>query len=290
MTATPFCNHLRKNPLPSIEWLRERFSYDPETGHIRNAKGRICGTDDGQGYVRICYARGRLLLAHRLAFALMENRWPFLVDHRNGNRSDNSWRNLRESEFSTNMQNRSAEPKAYHRKRQPRRKYVHTWNGEGLPSVDFLRERFCYDPETGQITGPSGKPIGVINDRYLKIGIARPDRGMRLFSAHRLAFVLMTGNWPNIVDHIDRNRTNNRWSNLRDGDHADNARNKAQTNISKYRRAIKKTRHGHETDRQYTTWRVIVTMERRGRKAHHIRQHFCAAWKLRQELLATRAA
>lgn len=45
---------------------------------------------------------GKLMLAHRAAFALMTGRWPVQVDHINGVRTDNRWVNLREV---TNTQN-----------------------------------------------------------------------------------------------------------------------------------------------------------------------------------------
>jgi hypothetical protein len=44
---------------------------------------------------------------------------------------------------------------------------------------------------------------------------------------HRVAFVLMTGDWPKaLVDHIDGDRLNNRWNNLREASSAQNVRNR----------------------------------------------------------------
>jgi hypothetical protein len=44
--------------------------------------------------------------------------------------------------------------------------------------------------------------------------------------AHRVAFALMSGRWPRVIDHIDGDKANNAWSNLRDGSCSDNMRNR----------------------------------------------------------------
>lgn len=48
----------------------------------------------------------------------------------------------------------------------------------------------------------------------------------RLYRAHRVVWMLHTGEWPaDEIDHINRARTDNRISNLRCVSHADNMRN-----------------------------------------------------------------
>lgn len=89
-------------------------------------------------------------------------------------------------------------------------------------SHTLLRQWVSYNPESGifrwLIDGPrSVGRIGTIATHdhpkgYLCIRL--PDDK---YLAHRLAFLYMTGEWPKEqVDHIDRNKKNNAWGNLRD--------------------------------------------------------------------------
>ncbi len=71
----------------------------------------------------------------------------------------------------------------------------------------------------------SGKIAGSVdNHGYLRIAIS----DIR-YKAHRLAWFYMTGKWPEgVIDHINRNRLDNSFFNLRDVDGSINARNKGK--------------------------------------------------------------
>lgn len=97
-------------------------------------------------------------------------------------------------------------------------------------TAERLREVLRYNPATGAWTWRvrsggkcvAGSSAGCLDPSgYIKISV---DNGR--YYAHRLAFLYMTGEWPKgESDHIDRDRSNCRWSNLRDVDRVTNARN-----------------------------------------------------------------
>lgn len=103
-----------------------------------------------------------------------------------------------------------------------------------------LRDLLHYDPETGQFrhkraTG-RGRVGAVAGTRsgpgYWGINVL----GKKYF-AHRLAWLYMTGEWPSgLIDHIDRDKLNNSWGNLRQVTQAENQMNKSprKNGLSRY--------------------------------------------------------
>jgi hypothetical protein len=95
-----------KNDL-TPEFIRSILAYDYKSGIITrkyradkstnwNAQwaGQIAGTFDG-GYIRLAID-GRSYFAHRIAWVIMKGEWPqFEVDHRDEDKSNNRWKNLR---------------------------------------------------------------------------------------------------------------------------------------------------------------------------------------------------
>lgn len=45
------------------------------------------------------------------------------------------------------------------------------------------------------------------------------------YKIHRLVYAYHTGKWPKVLDHINRNKLDNRLANLREVSHADNSAN-----------------------------------------------------------------
>lgn len=82
-------------------------------------------------------------------------------------------------------------------------------------TAEWFRSWLSYDPETGlfaRLCRNDPRPVGAISPKgYLTI-IVKNHR----YFAHRLAFLWMTGKWPEgTLDHINRIRGDNRWGNLR---------------------------------------------------------------------------
>lgn len=83
--------------------------YDPKTGffcRVKNPEKQI-GTVNKQGYV-VFRHKGVLVYAHRVAFQICHGFLPKIIDHINGNKSDNKICNLRAANNIVNNHNRKA--------------------------------------------------------------------------------------------------------------------------------------------------------------------------------------
>ena len=100
--------------------LKEVIAYDKATGAFtwtartgtgirKRISGSPAGTIDNLGYVRIGID-GKDYRGHRLAYLWMTGEFPpDQVDHINGNRSDNSWKNLRPATALINRHNQAVD-------------------------------------------------------------------------------------------------------------------------------------------------------------------------------------
>jgi HNH endonuclease len=102
-----------------------------------------------------------------------------------------------------------------------------------LPTLAQWKEKISYDPVTGKFwwnfregraywnSRFAGREAGCVHDRYTRISLDR-----RSFSAHRIAWLYITGEYPvGEIDHINGDHHDNRAVNLRDVTHSDNQRN-----------------------------------------------------------------
>ena len=84
-----------------------------------------------------------------------------------------------------------------------------------------------YDPESGDFRWRRPERMGQVAGKIRRSGYRVIKLNGREVLAHRLAFLLMLGRWPEgPVDHIDGVRDNNRWANLRECTALENQRNR----------------------------------------------------------------
>lgn len=106
-----------------------------------------------------------------------------------------------------------------------------------MPSRDVLNSALHYDPETGILRwrdgltkrgkprAKSGREAGGLDaSGYRRVAINRVHQW-----AHRVIWVMMTGEAPYQIDHINGDRSDNRWANLRAATHAQNLHNRGRS-------------------------------------------------------------
>ena len=101
-----------------------------------------------------------------------------------------------------------------------------------MVSQEDIHAKLSYDPHTGIFTNRrTGKRAGTVNGEGYRIIQIKGTN----YREHRLAFLFMLGKFPGRsahIDHINKDRADNRWSNLRDTTPRQNQANKC--NSSKY--------------------------------------------------------
>lgn len=97
-------------------------------------------------------------------------------------------------------------------------------------SAEFLKDIIVYNRDTGEFTWRLSPRLGIsqgsaagrlTTNGYVSIGISGKE-----YLAHRLAWLYEKGKWPvGLIDHINRDRKDNKFCNLRDVSPEDNAHN-----------------------------------------------------------------
>lgn len=94
---------------------------------------------------------------------------------------------------------------------------------------EVLRAKFDYDPETGRFTYRQVKGCTAVGKDVTHVslrGYVTLSSGRKTYQAHRVAWLFMTGHWPEAdIDHINRIRTDNRFCNLREATRSQNLAN-----------------------------------------------------------------
>ena len=121
---------------------------------------------------------------------------------------------------------------------------------------------FNYDPITGVFTWKEDRPnrrntkagsvAGFLHEGYWKLKFQR-----RSYSAHRVAWVFIYGELSECIDHINRNKTDNRLCNLRPASKLQNSWNTPAKKCNPHgRKGVSKMQHSQN-------WGARITINKR---------------------------
>lgn len=121
----------------------------------------------------------------------------------------------------------------------------------------YLRDNYTYCPESGYIRGlQGGILLATSKEGYRVLRFSTNGRKYVNMPQHRLAFFLMTGRWPTIIDHINRCKYDNRWSNLREVTASENAKNTVACKSPELPVGVRKDRN---------KWRASISVDGKNR-------------------------
>ena len=96
--------------------------------------------------------------------------------------------------------------------------------------IKYLRTRF--EDRDGRVVWKSGhyagRVAGSLDNAGYRVICIQVQGKRRFLKAHRVMWALYNDTIPPVIDHIDRNRDNNRIGNLRPSDAFQNAQNKGK--------------------------------------------------------------
>lgn len=114
-----------------------------------------------------------------------------------------------------------------------------------LPTPELLRKLLRYEPDTGKLFWlprdreffKSDGSFRSWNSQFAnRVAFTAIDRDgynrgavlQRAYYAHRVIWAMQAGAWPKEqIDHVDQNKLNNKWCNLREASISQNGANKA---------------------------------------------------------------
>jgi hypothetical protein len=100
----------KSKPIPSVEELHSRYSYNPTTGMLTSKQtGKVVGAKTKLGYLKLRIDSAEFKL-HRVVWKMMTGEEPLEIDHKNLKRTDNRWVNLRKATRTKNSQNKQVRP------------------------------------------------------------------------------------------------------------------------------------------------------------------------------------
>lgn len=137
-------------------------------------------------------------------------------------------------------------------------------------NYEQISAHLSYDPKSGNLIWwnptssriPQGSVAGSLNNQ----GYHRVSFKGKVLASHRVAWLLHYKKWPiNQIDHINRNRQDNRISNLRDVTAAENIANSDRSGRLGERR---RTAKGYTWNKRAGKWQVQAHDPRLGRAVY----------------------